>query len=685
MKGYAKLRVQFAGSIALAFLLTLGLTWAVFNHRSEREAFELIDRIFADVRSGVREVVDAKLIHQAMVVRDRLPELEALPEWKDPVAAIPVLRKLAGELNVDEVCVVDARGVLTHSARREDIGLDFHKLGGQAEEFLALLTERTELAQPLVRNSLNGQRRKYVGVWLPRGGFVQVGCLEPTLLRISQSVVTGLTHHLHVGGEGRVVITTQNGRVISDALDGCREGAQFEEPSRNCYWERREVEGFPTYVVIPKHAAAVRRNVLVGFFSALNGLALALVALFIAVIISRFVRRQMQAQQEKERCQQEKDLEMAKTIQLSALPNVFPPFPEEQSFDIYAQMATAKEVGGDFYDFYFVGPRHVCFLVADVSGKGIPAALFMMRAKTLLKSAAQTGRPVAEVVSDANDALCEGNEANMFVTAWIGVLDLDTGIVTYVNAGHTPPLVRTAEGASYLRGRSGLVLGGMAGVKYRPQEIRLRPGDSLYLYTDGVTEQPDAAHELFGEGRLQRLLAETDLRQRALLEHIQQAVADHGADVEQADDCTQLEIRFRGEPVSAAYEYQPTMADLAKATADLDAALEDVPAHAHMQLMIAADEIFANIVRYSGATGWSLRVEKSAYPSTIRLVFSDDGKPFDPLQVRDPDTTLSLEERQVGGLGILIVKKTMSPVTYVRKNGRNVLTMTKVYETADGE
>ena len=680
MTGYAKLRVQFAGSIALAFLLTLGLTWAVFNHRSEREAFELIDRIFADVRSGVREVVDAKLIHQAMVVRDRLPELEALPEWKDPVAAIPVLRKLAGELNVDEVCVVDANGILTHSARREDIGLDFHKLGGQAEEFLSLLTERTELAQPLVRNSLNGQRRKYVGVWLPRGGFVQVGCLEHTLLRISQSVVTGLTHHLHVGGEGRVVITTQHGRVISDALDGCREGAQFKEPSRDCYWERREVEGFPTYVVIPKHAAVVRRNVLVGFFSALNGLALALVALFIAVIISRFVRQQMQAQQEKERRQQEKDLEMAKTIQLSALPNVFPPFPEEQSFDIYAQMATAKEVGGDFYDFYFTGPRHVYFLVADVSGKGIPAALFMMRAKTLLKSAAQTGRPVAEVVNDANNALCEGNEANMFVTAWVGDLDLDTGLVTYVNAGHNPPLVRSREGAEYVRDRPGLVLGAMPGVKYRAQEIQLDPGDSLYLYTDGVTEQHDAEKTLFGEARLQAVVADASLSQRALLERVQQAVSAHGADVEQADDCTQLEIRYRGQPAVVSFEYRPTMEDLAKATADLDAALEGVPMKEQLQLMVAADEIFANIVRYSGATGWSLRVEKTAHPSSVRLVFSDDGKPFDPLQARDPDTTLSLEERRIGGLGILIVKKTMSPVTYARKNGRNVLTMSKTYD-----
>ena len=344
-------------------------------------------------------------------------------------------------------------------------------------------------------------------------------------------------------------------------------------------------------------------------------------------------------------------------------------------------MKPAKEVGGDFYDFYFTGPKTLVFLVADVSGKGVPAAMFMMRAKTLLKGAAQTGKPLAQVVAETNDALCEGNEANMFVTAWIGELHLDTGVVVYVNAGHNPPAWRSAGAVTYLRGTPGLVLGAMAGVPYRSHEVRLAPGDALYLYTDGITEQPNAAGELFGEARLLDILKAAPPRQQELLEKVLAAVAAHAGAVEQADDCTQLALRYRGCAEAVEHAYKPTMEGLKQATADLEAALADVPPRQQMTLMVAADEIFANIVRYSGATAWSLRVELSRHPDSVRLVFTDDGTPFDPLAKRDPDTTLSAEERTVGGMGILIVKKTMSPVTYSRRCGHNVLTMGLTYGT----
>jgi anti-sigma regulatory factor (Ser/Thr protein kinase) len=156
-------------------------------------------------------------------------------------------------------------------------------------------------------------------------------------------------------------------------------------------------------------------------------------------------------------------------------------------------------------------------------------------------------------------------------------------------------------------------------------------------------------------------------------------VRRHAAGVEQADDCTQLVLRYRGANDVLSRRYAPTMDDLAKATADLEAALDFVPDRVRMQLMVAADEIFANIVRYSGATVWTLVVEQTHFPEGVRLIFTDDGKPFDPLAHRDPDTTLDAKSRAVGGLGILIVKKTMSPVTYKRRNGTNILTMGKDY------
>ena len=230
------------------------------------------------------------------------------------------------------------------------------------------------------------------------------------------------------------------------------------------------------------------------------------------------------------------------------------------------------------------------------------------------------------------------------------------------------------------KAQPGLVLGALAGVPYRSCELSLAPGDAIYLYTDGITEQPNASGELFGEARLLELLKAAPCCQKDLLDGVLASVAAYARAVEQADDCTQLAIRYRGVPTSVEHTYPPTMEGLAQATADLEAALADVPMKAQATLMVAADEIFANIVRHSGATDWTLKVEHQKFPDAVRLVFCDDGKPFDPLRQRDPDTTLDATERAIGGLGILIVKKTMSPVTYARRNGRNILTMGLTFE-----
>ncbi len=184
----------------------------------------------------------------------------------------------------------------------------------------------------------------------------------------------------------------------------------------------------------------------------------------------------------------DKELEFAKNIQSSALPSVFPAFPQRKDFDIHATMHTAKEVGGDFYDFYITDGNILNFLIADVSGKGIPAAMFMMRAKTQLKSLTESGLSMDEVFTRGNNGLCEGNDAGMFVTAWQGGLNLETGLVSFANAGHNPPLVKHKDGSfEYLKSRAGLVLAGMEGLKYKEQELNLSAGDIIFLYTDGVT------------------------------------------------------------------------------------------------------------------------------------------------------------------------------------------------------
>ena len=542
MTAQRKLVARLAGAVLVAFLASLALTWLLHDRMTARDAHKLIDVAFKDVVGAIREKVDRRLVRQAMLFRDKLPELQKNPDWRDKKKSVALLRNLANELNVDELCVIDANGLLTHSADERDIGFDFTNIKGQAAAFKPLLRDETEITQSLMPNTRAGDMIKYVGVWRPEGGFVQVGCREGNLRYLSRSALTGLTHNRHVSGEaGYIVITTGSGTIISHP-DEKRESGQWRDPGDECYWQRRDVEGFAVYVVIPKRTAIVERRVLVGTSAFLNGMALVLAAVLVGLVIAAYVRSQLSSQRAKE-------MKMASDIQESAIPRVFPPFPDEKRVDIYASMKTAKDVGGDFYDFYFSGPQKITFLIADVSDKGVPAALFMMRAKTIIKSIAQTGKPIADVVPESNDALCEGNGANMFVTAWIGEIDLMSGRITYVNAGHNPPVVIKADGtASYLRTRPGLVLGAMPGIKYRSQEIDFAPGDAIYLYTDGITEQPDDQGELLGEERLLATISKTgaggDLAK--LLQSVLARVSAYAAGADQADDCTQLVIRYRG-------------------------------------------------------------------------------------------------------------------------------------------
>ena len=548
MTAQRKLVLRLAGAVSAAFLASLALTWILHDRMTDRDAHKLIDIAFQDVEGTVREKVDQRLVRQAMALRDRLPALRAEPAWQDPKgAAVARLREVAAELMVDEICVADGDGIITHGADPHDIDFDFKTAEGQAAGLKPLLADATEVAQPLMPNTRAGLMIKYVAVWLPEGGLVEVGCREASVRNLARTAITGLTHNRHVSGkDGFIVITTADGIVISHP-DPSLEGGKWNGPGDDCYWQRREVEGFSVYVIIPKRTAIVERRVLVATSAFLNGSALVLAAFLVGLVIAAYVRAQVRAQRARE-------MSMAADIQANAIPRVFPPFPEEPRVDFFASMRPARDVGGDFYDFYFSAPGKIVFLVADVSDKGVPAALFMMRAKTVVKAVAQTGRPLAEVATEANDALCEGNAANMFVTMWIGEIDLATGRVAYVNAGHNPPVVlRAADGsAAYLRSRPGLVLGAMAGVRYRSQELVLAPGDVLYLYTDGVTEQSDPHGALFGEERLLAVLSGGVLRDlESCPEAVLARVDAHAAGAEQSDDRTQLVLRYRGPGAAA--------------------------------------------------------------------------------------------------------------------------------------
>ena len=256
------------------------------------------------------------------------------------------------------------------------------------------------------------------------------------------------------------------------------------------------------------------------------------------------VRLQHDLEQENERIRSE--LAMASRIQSAMLPGIFPAFPERKEFDIYASMDPVRGVGGDFFDFFFIDRDHLCLLIADVSGKGIPAALFMMASKIILADNAKSGKSPAQILQDTNEAICANNPEEMFVTVWLGILDISTGLLTTANAGHEYPALMHADGQFELfRDRHGLVVGGMPGVKYHEHSLQMYPGSKLFVYTDGVPEATDAENALFGTTRmLEALNAHANESPKQILHGVRQAVNEFVSDMEQFDDLTMMCLEY---------------------------------------------------------------------------------------------------------------------------------------------
>lgn len=242
------------------------------------------------------------------------------------------------------------------------------------------------------------------------------------------------------------------------------------------------------------------------------------------------------------------ELDVARNIQASMLPCIFPPFPQRKEFSIFATMDPAKEVGGDFYDFFLVDDDHLALVMADVSGKGVPAAMFMVIAKTLLKNAAQTGASPKEVLEKVNDQLCENNDAEMFVTVWLGILKISTGRLVCANAGHEfPALCRAGGDFQLFRDKHGFVLAGMEHARYREYELTLHSGDTLFVYTDGVAEATDSQNQLYGTDRmLAALNRQKGAGCEALLRGLRTDIDAFVGDAPQFDDITMLALEFNG-------------------------------------------------------------------------------------------------------------------------------------------
>ena len=250
---------------------------------------------------------------------------------------------------------------------------------------------------------------------------------------------------------------------------------------------------------------------------------------------------------EKERISTE--LALATQIQAAMLPHIVPAFPERKDFDVIGSMDSAKEVGGDFYDYFLTDEDHLCMVIADVSGKGVPAALFMMASKIILQSVAMLGGSPAEILTKTNEAICSNNEAQMFVTVWAGILELSTGKLTCANAGHEYPVIKHSDGIFELfKDRHGFVIGGMDGMKYKEYEIQLEPGAKMFVYTDGVPEATNANQELFGTERMiEALNQDPNVPPMEILKNVRKAVDDFVMNAEQFDDLTMLCLEYKGQ------------------------------------------------------------------------------------------------------------------------------------------
>ncbi|MCQ2793993.1 MAG: SpoIIE family protein phosphatase [Bacilli bacterium] len=376
------------------------------------------------------------------------------------------------------------------------------------------------------------------------------------------------------------------------------------------------------------------------------------------------------------------ELRFAKEIQHGALTNVFP---VKDNYDLHALMSTAKEVGGDFYDFYPLDENRLVISICDVSGKGIPAAMFMMRSKTIIKSyITNQDYTLSEAITRVNNELCANNEAMMFVTGWFGILHLDTGVLEFCNAGHNPPLIKQNGMFNYLKMPAGLVLAGMEDIPYKLNSITLKPGDEIFLYTDGVTEATSKQVKLYGEDRLVNLLNNAQYHSaKGLLDIVKQDVDLFQADVSQADDITMLAVRYKPSATFAEQKVviNPRLDEIKDVINFVNKAL--VMAHVEKkhiaQIDIGLDEILSNVVlrTYHFENG-KVIVGFEIKSDVCTITIEDNGKETNFAEsINQAHPGLALTEENIPTIGLLLVKKTMHSIHYQFKDNKNVLVVKK--------
>ena len=375
------------------------------------------------------------------------------------------------------------------------------------------------------------------------------------------------------------------------------------------------------------------------------------------------------------------ELEVAKDIQLATLPSEIV---TSEDIEIIAELKAAKEVGGDFYDYFNIDEDHVAIVIGDVSGKGVPAAMFMMETITCFKNFTRKNKTPAEILKEVNASIFERNNSQMFVTCFLAILNKKTGLLQFANAGHNPPVIGSNGNYSYLKCSTGFILGGLKDAFVVDEEVTLKPGESITLYTDGVTEARNKKGEFFGETRLIDTFNKKDYTCLVELNYaIKDEISNFAEDAPQSDDITMITLKYHGDR----YSYSEQRFDARKDNIPLmlnfikDYCQKyNVDEMFASNLQVVGDELFSNIVVHG--------YENKGGVIFIRLLFNEDkkelvftvidkAKAFNQLEINNNPLEGDANKQKLGGLGILIVKNIMSEYAYDRINGKNILVLRK--------
>lgn len=732
--------------VLTAFAVTCGAVFFLQTKEAERAAREIIQLRIDDAKAEVVRNSNNLLMIKIQNRVDAIAKARsfaAILAGRRDKADVEELRRLLRVLNVDELNVIDGKGIIISSSVPQYIGYDMSS-AAQSAEFMDIIKDPDKeiVQEPRAIGFDAGIRMQYAGVALLNAkGVAQIGYRPQRLMRAMELAdIASAAVKFRIGRGGGILIAKDDAVLASEPISYVGKklaeiGVTDEEIlSENLFdavmQGERQLCVSEAYGDLRIVGYMPEPEIYAGRQARMMTLTLCLLLIFIAifVLISKLVQdvvikgiddvnaslaritggdldEMVAVMTNKEfislsygintmvgalkraiaeaKGRIDAELQVAKAIQHSALPEAGRLPRNGGDFEIGAEMYTAKEVGGDFYDFFFADGDHLVFVVADVSGKGIPAALFMMKCKTLINNLAESEPSPALILAEANERLCEGNEMEMFVTVWLGILEISSGRLRFANAGHNLPLLARAGGSfEYLKGTSGLVLGGMTGVRYREFETRLDGGDVLFLYTDGVTEAIDGKEEAYGEERLEKVLDECEERSPGqLTERVKESLQRFTRGEAQFDDVTLLALRMLNRPAKE-LSVPVSMESYDKVISFVEETFSELgcPVQSLMKINIATDELFSNIVRYSGASEAvvSCGVREKDKVAVVRI--SDDGSPYDPLQGKEPDIALGAEEREAGGLGVFLVKKTMDSVVYEYRGGRNIITIEKKFD-----